>query len=221
MMRPKIHPKRTVALVLALAGLGAVVSVASGDSDGVSPKADAGPSRAIAKPDRAALALARANIGVLRGARVAASDAIPARIAEGPLLSDGVASLSSARKVRDGGSLRSAWLASTSDGAGVCAVAAGGMICPSVALVVEEGLSPGYVTRLGEPVHVFGVVSDAVRDVALLLRDGRTQSVTVADNFFAVDTAIVPIEVNWIGPDGYESYAFPTRAGVGGIPAAP
>ncbi|ADB49718.1 hypothetical protein [Conexibacter woesei] len=214
-----MNPKRVGALALALAALGGAVSVASG-AVGQEPAAPAADSPdPVPAPDRAKIALAKANIGALRDARQPAADAISEQIADGPLLADGVVALDSARRVRTGS--KSGWLASTSDGTGVCVVIAGGLTCPPVDHVVEQGLSPGYVVREGEPVHVFGVASDAVADAALLLRDGSTRSVTIADNFFAVDTAAVPIEMRWIGPDGYETFVFPTRPGLGGVKAAP
>lgn len=193
-------------LALALAALGAGVSVASSavDGDPAPPAAFPGPAPA---PDRAAIAQGKANVGALREARQPATDAIAERIADGPLLADGIVALDSARRVRTGPG--SSWLASTSDGTGICAVQSGGMICPPVEHVVEQGLSPGYVKRQGEPVHVFGIATDAVTEAVLLLHDGTTRSVPIADNFFAVDTAAVPLEMRWNGPNGYETFAFP------------
>lgn len=222
-MRPTTNRTRAIAIAVALAAVGGgAVSVADGAGDPSSaappPGSPIAAPTSAAQPDRAALAQARANVGALRQPRQPATDAIAKPLADGPL-GDGIVALGSTRSVTAAG--ERGWLASTSDGTGICAIAAGAATCPPVEQVVDEGLSAGYVTRAGAPVHVFGVVSDAVGDVALLLRDGTSQDVAVAENFFAVETAAVPIEIRWIGPDGYRSFTFPTRPGIGGVPAAP
>lgn len=211
-----MNVKRWISISLALAAAGGAVSVASG---AVAPErgAQGDPPAVLATgPDHTAIGQARAHVGALDTPR-SASDALAPRAAATRLIADGLVEPLSMRRVEAGG--EAGWLGLTTDGDQVCVVSNGALTCPTVQLLVDEGVAPGYVGRATESVvHVFGVVSDDASGLQLLLRDRRTLNVTVRDNFFAVDVPAVPIELTWTGPSGPASWTFPARSGVGGVP---
>ncbi|HEY4277775.1 MAG TPA: hypothetical protein VGM91_06125 [Conexibacter sp.] len=182
---------RRLATLAGVAVLGGAVSLANGAEPGGSHHAASspGPAAAAAAPAPAVIAaartIARAHVGALRHARRPGHDAIAASVASGPLLSGGLIDPATSREVVGGRS--AAWVVSSSDGQSVCAVLRqGAAACSSVAALVDDGLSPGVMGRMGEPFHVFGVTADDVSEVVLVQTGGSRTSVSVTDNFFDV-----------------------------------
>jgi hypothetical protein len=198
--------KKTGVVALLIAAIAALTltSVGFGESpSGGSPDAAARIAAGVAE--------ARAQVGALRRPRVVADDAIAPGVAAEPILEGGIVNSSSSRLARSRG--RPIWLANSSDGTSVCQITTGALACPPVSEIAERGLSPALVTRAGEPAHVSGIAADSVRTVDVVFGDGDVQTVTVADNLFALDVSKVPTAVRWIGPNGPESYEFPPVPG--------
>lgn len=200
-----LEMKKTGAVAL-IATVGALVLASTGFGESSSERPGAGD-----RANAAGLAEARANIAALRGLRAADADAIAPAVAQQPILADGVVDQSSSRLVRRVG--RPVWLVNSSDGRSVCQVTAGALVCPPVSEIVERGLSPALVTRVGEPVHVSGVAADGVTTVDVVLGDGQVRTVEVSGNLFTLDVQDVPRAVRWVGPNGPESYQFPPVPG--------
>lgn len=156
-------------------------------------------------------ALARERLRVLRQPRHVAADAVSPGVAAQPTLADGAVDLSAARRVR-GSDGEPAWIAPSSDGSAVCAVRAGAVACPPVALLTVTGLSPGLIGRAGEPYRVWGIAGDDVSSLVLVEGDGTRVSVTITDNFFDLATDDWPRALTWTGPSGPESFTFPPNA---------
>jgi len=121
-----------------------------------------------------------------------------------------VVDAATSHEVADGRS--AAWIASSADGRSVCAVLKrGASACAMVNSLVDDGLSPGIIGRLGEPFHVFGVTTDDVSSVVLVEGDNTRTPVSVSDNFFDVETDDWPTELQWTASDGGHSFGFPAR----------
>jgi hypothetical protein len=202
------YHRSIVALVLTVAVAAAALLLLDGSDPSPSRAARpaASPSGALAQAS-ARRETARAHVAALRRARSATRDALPPKLLGGPLMADGALDAATARKVAvaDGGG----WIASSGDGASVCAVINGALGCSSLRALTVDGTSPAIMGRVGEPIHVFGPASDDVSDLTLVHLDRRTESVTVTDNFYDVETDDWPRSLTWLGPDGLESFDFP------------
>lgn len=177
----------------------------------VEPVAPALAARAAPLTGARGRAFARERLQVLRQARSVAADAVAPAVAAQPTLADGEVDLSAARRVA-GSDGEPAWIAPSSDGGSVCAVRAGAVACPPVALLEVTGLSPGIIGRAGEPYHVWGIAGDDVSSLVLVEGDGTRVPVTIADNFFDLATDDWPRALTWTGPSGPESFTFPPNA---------
>jgi hypothetical protein len=127
-------------------------------------------------------------------------DAVPASLAEGPLLSDGVANLGGARRAPD--FARPTWIAPSADGEAVCVVSAGALACPSTTAIRERGAAVGLFKSVDTPWRVLGLAADGVSAVTVVRADGSTTQVDVRANFFAYEDAAPPRELRWRGPKG-------------------
>lgn len=152
--------------------------------------------------------LAREQLEVLDEPRDATADAVPAGVRSQPLFADGVVDVGAAREVAPGA--ERAWIAPSADGTAVCAFRAGGLACPSVARLTVTGLAPGILGRIGEPFHVWGIAGDDTSSIVLIEADGTRVAVTATDNFFDVETDDWPRGLTWTGPNGAESFEFPS-----------
>lgn len=127
-------------------------------------------------------------------------DAVPESLAEGPLLSDGVADLRGARRAPV--FARPTWIAPSSDGKGVCVVSAGALACPAAAVVERRGAAVGLFKSVDTPWRVLGIAADGVSGVTVVRDDGSTVHVDVRANFFSYEDVRPPRELRWRGPNG-------------------
>jgi hypothetical protein len=200
-----IHPV-PLAISMAVALVIAAASVA-----GTTPPG-AGPETATDGQSTSAQALAQASPHLAALRRAATSDdAVPTDVAKGPLLADGVADLSSARRVHGP---QPAWIAAARGRAepALCLVGRGYLGCPPVAMLVAQGASVGVGSRRGEPINVHGIATDDVSAIEVVLEDGTTANVRVENNYFTYDTDVAPVKTRWVGPNGVEEVRLPEVA---------
>lgn len=143
------------------------------------------------------------SMAVFRHARSPA-DAMPPRVAESPILADGVGDVTASRHVGD--PERGAWVMPGRDGS-VCVAHDGFLNCPPADEVAEQGASI-YVAARGSEVHIGGLTTDDVTTLHVVLQDGTTDDVTPTDNAFDIVVDLPPAEVSWVGPAGRVSKTF-------------
>jgi hypothetical protein len=201
---------RSIAVVLTLAVIGTLLVLAlSGSGD--AGTSHAAPSASTSASERAAAgrAVARAHVAALRRPRSATRDALPPTMLGSPLLSDGALDVATARRVSVDDT--TGWVASSGDGQDVCALVDGALGCTALTTLVDEGMTPSIMGRAGEPHQVFGVAADGVSDIELVHQDDRAEAVSITDGFYLIASDDWPKELTWLGPDGAESFTFPTR----------
>jgi hypothetical protein len=210
MSRATITSPRALLLLLLAAGalLLAVLHSSGSHGPATATAADGAQSPAAARA-AAGRAAARAEVALLRRPRSATRDAIPPALLGGPMLADGAIDTATARTVLDDG--EATYVASSSDGRDVCAIADGAMGCTPTAALAAAGTTPSIAGRRGEPFHVFGVAADDVSDLVLVEADGTETPVTATDGVYRVDTGAWPQALTWSTPEGPQRFAFPAR----------
>ena len=179
--------------VLAVLALGWAAGVTRGAEPGRPPSGSVA-TTIKADPDIQPLAAFR------RQAR--AGDAVPAAIADGPLLSDGVGDVTSAR--RAGG----AWIMPGRKNS-VCIVGNGGLSCPPAEAIRKDGLAPSMFKTSDGPFTLMGIGSDAVGSVDVTLATGDTTRIALADNAFVFEASAQPRGVRWMYDGKKHAFEFP------------
>lgn len=200
-----LTPAVLIASVLAAIAVPFAVSQAADSQP--SPAADQALARAD-NPDGATSAPGAPQIGALRRAQKS-TDRLDAATAKNPLISDGVADVSSARKVQLSGSVAGHLFPGKRDS--VCLMADGFLNCPYAKTIVEKGAAAGAGYR-GDTFYVFGIASDAVKSVIVTGKSGSEQEIPVRESSFYLQTTDAPVSVNWSFAGDAQATTFPGLA---------
>lgn len=194
-----------IPLAIAFALLGAGVPYALSESGEPSAPESGEPSAPGTLPtvDRARQAPGASSVSALRRVQ-RDSDRLPASVADSSLLADGVADVTSARRL--GVSADSGWIIPGRNGS-MCHVREGFLNCPPASVIEERGLAPSVTSRDGV-YRVDGIAADGISSASVTLWDKSVVKANVSNNTFSVKASQPVREVQWHGPQGPESMAF-------------
>ena len=137
-----------------------------------------------------------------------ATDAVPDRLVDGPLLSDGVGDPTRARRAQVTPT-RSAWIMPGRKES-ICLVSDAALNCAPASVVEGEGVAPSIFKTGDGPFAVMGIAADAVERVEVVLASGETRLVEVVGNAFLAESAVQPRALHWLYDGQRRSFEFPS-----------